>query len=134
MSNPAAADAATLLRQHRESLGRMPVTLRAFIGMEAEKWPTFFPPEKAYLTALLESLASAEVASALASVTRVEAEAGCREVREAIRAASRRRPSPFFAARDSFPAGDTRSIRSSRRCSPGSISGSTPPTRHAVWS
>jgi hypothetical protein len=82
MSGATAADAASLLRQHRESLGRMPVTLRAFIGLEAEKWPTFFPPEKAYLTALLESLASPAASSVLGGVTRLEAEAGCRDVKE----------------------------------------------------
>jgi hypothetical protein len=78
----AAADAASLLRQHRDLLGRMPMTLRAFIGLEAEKWPTFFAPEKAYLTALLESLASPAAASVLAGVTRLETEAGCRDVKE----------------------------------------------------
>jgi len=82
MSPAPVADAASLLRQHRESLGRMPVTLRAFIGMEADKWPTFFAPEKAYLTALLESLASPAAVHVLTGVTLVEAEAGCRDVKE----------------------------------------------------
>ena len=82
MSVAPPAEAATLLRQHRELLGRLPVTLRAFIGIEAEKWPTFFAPEKAYLTALLESLAGPQAASVLAGVTRLEAESGCRDVRE----------------------------------------------------
>jgi hypothetical protein len=49
----AAAEAATLLGRHRDLLARLPVTFRAFIGLEAQKWPTFFPPEKAYLCALL---------------------------------------------------------------------------------
>jgi hypothetical protein len=82
MSAATAADAASLLRQHRESLGRLPVTVRAFIGLEAEKWPTFFAPEKAYLTALLESLASPAAAPVLAAVSRIESEAGCRDVKE----------------------------------------------------
>jgi hypothetical protein len=82
MSLATTTDATRLLRQHRELLGRLPVTLRAFIGIEAEKWPTFFAPEKAYLTALLESLAGPEAASVLAGVTRLEAESGCRDVRE----------------------------------------------------
>jgi len=82
MSAAPAPDAASLLRQHRESLARMPVTMRAFIGMEAEKWPTFFPPEKAYLSALLESLASPAAAPVLAGVARLETESGCRDVKE----------------------------------------------------
>jgi len=52
-----APDAASLLRQHRDLLARLPVTFRAFIGVEAEKWPTLFAPEQAYLRALLESVA-----------------------------------------------------------------------------
>ena len=76
------AEAATLLRQHRALLARLPVTLRAFLEIEAEKWPTFFPPEKAYLAALLESLAGPETAAACAGVTRLETESGCRDVRE----------------------------------------------------
>jgi len=82
MSVATAADASSLLRQHRELLARLPVTLRAFIGLEAEKWPTFFAPEKAYLTALLESLASPAAAAVLAGVTRVETEAGCGDIKE----------------------------------------------------
>ena len=74
--------AASLLRQHRELLARLPVTLRAFIGIEAEKWPTFFAPEKAYLTALLENLAGTEAEALFAGVSRLETEAGCRDVRE----------------------------------------------------
>ena len=82
MSAGTTTDAASLLRQHRELLARLPVTLRAFIGIEAEKWPTFFAPEKAYLTALLESLTGPQAAFVLAGVTRLEAESGCRDVRE----------------------------------------------------
>jgi hypothetical protein len=80
----AAAEAATLLGRHRDLLARLPVTFQAFIGLEAQKWPTFFPPEKAYLGALLETLArpsAAELAAAFAGVMRVEGEAGCRDLR-----------------------------------------------------
>jgi len=63
-------------------LGRLPVTLRAFLEIEAEKWPTLFAPEKTYLAALLESLGGPEAASVYAGVTRVETEAGCRDLRE----------------------------------------------------
>ena len=79
-----APDAASLLRQHRDLLARLPVTFRAFIGVEAEKWPTLFAPEQAYLRALLESVArwtSLELVDAFAGVTRLETEAGCRDVR-----------------------------------------------------
>jgi hypothetical protein len=82
MSVATAADASALLRQHRDLLARLPVTVRAFIGVEAGKWPTFFAPEKAYLTVLLESLAGPEAKGVFAGVTRLETEAGCRDVRE----------------------------------------------------
>ena len=84
MSMHAAADAGSLLQRHRDLLARLPVTFRAFIGVEAERWPTLFAPEKAYLGALLEVVASwtgPERAEAFAGVTRLEAEAGCRDVR-----------------------------------------------------
>ena len=80
-----AADAASLLRAHRDLLARLPVTFRAFIGVEAEKWPTLFAPERAYLGALLESIArwtGPELVDVFAGVTRLETEAGCRAVRE----------------------------------------------------
>jgi hypothetical protein len=79
------ADAASLLRPHRDLLARLPVTFRAFIGVEAERWPTLFAPEKAYLGALLESIArwtGPELVDAFAAVTRLETEAGCRDARE----------------------------------------------------
>lgn len=84
MSTSAAADGASLLRQHRDLLARLPVTFRAFLGVEAQKWPTLFAPEKAYLGALLESLArptEPELAEAFAGVMRLETEAGCRDAR-----------------------------------------------------
>src|SRR5712671_4913549 len=80
-----APGAAALLRRHRDLLARLPVTFRAFIGVEAEKWPTLFAPEQAYLGALLESVASwtgPELIEAFADMTRLESEAGCRDVRE----------------------------------------------------
>jgi hypothetical protein len=73
-------DAAALFRQHAELIGRLPVTFRAFVGVEADKWPTFFPPEKAHLAALLEALAGAERTDAFAGVAALESEAGCRDV------------------------------------------------------
>jgi hypothetical protein len=78
-----AADEASLLRPHRDLLARLPLTLRAFVGVEAEKWPTLFAPEKAYLGALLESLArrtGPELVETFARVARIETEAGCRDV------------------------------------------------------
>ena len=80
----AEADAGSLLRKHRDVFARLPVTFRAFIGVEAEKWPTLFMPEKAYLGALLDSVGhwtGPELVDAFAGVTRLEAEAGCRDVR-----------------------------------------------------
>jgi hypothetical protein len=85
MSSTAGGDGASLLRQHGELLARLPVTFRAFVGVEAQKWPTLFAPEKAYLAALLDSLAApdaADLAGAFAEVMRLEAEAGCRDVKE----------------------------------------------------
>lgn len=75
-----------LLREHRGLVERLPVTLRAFLGVEMERWPVLFAPEKAYLRALVERLASLtgpELAETFAGVRRVEAEAGCGEEREA---------------------------------------------------
>src|SRR5262245_28661058 len=85
MRSAPAADAESLLRPYRELLARLPVTFQAFIGVEAERWPTLFAPEKAYLGALLESVASwsgPERTEAFAGVARLEDEAGCREVVE----------------------------------------------------
>jgi hypothetical protein len=79
-----AADAADLLRRHHELLARMPVTFRAFIGVEASRWPTLFTAEKAHLGALLETAShwtEPEMTAALAGVARVETEAGCRDAR-----------------------------------------------------
>ena len=54
----------------------LPVTLRAFIGVEAEKWPTFFPPEKAYLDRAAGEPRRRRDRGVLAGVARLEAEAG----------------------------------------------------------
>jgi len=81
----AEAEAASLLGRHRDLLARLPVTFQAFIGVEAERWPTFFAPEKAHLRALLESVAGwtgPELVTMFGGVTRLETEAGCRQVRE----------------------------------------------------
>ncbi len=80
----ATLEAEGLLREHRDLLGRLPVTFRAYLGTEIGRWPTLFAPEKAYLRALLErlaGLAGAELAETFAGLRRVETEAGCGEVR-----------------------------------------------------
>ena len=80
----ATLEAASLLREHRDLLGRLPVTFRAYLGSEIERWPSLFAPEKAYLRALLERLAGLpgpELAETFAGLRRVETEAGCGEVR-----------------------------------------------------
>lgn len=80
-----AADGASLLRQHRDLLARLPVTFRAFVGVEAQRWPTLFAPEKAYLEALLDSLArpdAADLADGFGALMRLETDARCRDVRE----------------------------------------------------
>jgi len=80
----AALDVESAMREHRELLERLPVTFRANLGVEIGRWPTLFAPEKAYLRALLERLAALttpEFAETFAGLRRVEAEAGCGEVR-----------------------------------------------------
>ncbi len=80
----ATVEAEGLLREHRDLVGRLPVTFRAFLGVETERWPTLFAPEKAYLRALLERLAGLtgpDLAETFAGLRRVETEAGCAEVR-----------------------------------------------------
>jgi hypothetical protein len=74
-------DAASLLRSHRDLLARLPVTFRAFVGVEAGKWPTAFPAERAYLAALLEALSGVDLEPTFAGVVALEAEAGCRDVK-----------------------------------------------------
>ena len=85
MTRAVVAEADALLRPHRELLARLPPTFRAFVGVEAAKWPTLFAPEKAYLGALLEALAAQappEMAGTFAGLTRLETAAGCADVRE----------------------------------------------------
>ena len=97
----------------------MPVTLRAFIGMEADKWPTFFAPEKAYLTALLESLASPAAVHVLTGVTLVEAEAGCRDVKESDPHRLHDATQLLLRRHGLLPAGGTRSISVFQALQPG---------------
>jgi hypothetical protein len=85
MSGSTSTDGAALLLRHRDLLARLPVTFRAFVGVEVRKWPTLFEAEKAYLTALLDILGGPEDASlldAFAGVMRLETESGCGHVRE----------------------------------------------------
>src|SRR3989442_880146 len=73
-----------LLREQRGLVGRLPVPFRASRGVETERWPPLFAPEKAYLRALLERLAGLtgpDLAETFAGLRRVETEAGCAEVR-----------------------------------------------------
>jgi hypothetical protein len=63
-------------------LGRLPLTFRAFIGVEASRWATSFPAERAYLAALLEALAASDLAEAFRGVAALEAQAGCRDVKD----------------------------------------------------
>jgi hypothetical protein len=80
----AGLQAESLLREHRDLLERLPLTFRAYVGTELERWPNLFAPEKAYLRALLERLArltGPELTEAFAGLRRVESEAGCGEVR-----------------------------------------------------
>src|SRR5258706_3739796 len=79
MRRAASLDAESLLREHRDLLERLPVTFRAYLGTEMERWPTLFGPEKAYLRALLERLArltGPELAETFAGLRRVENGAG----------------------------------------------------------
>ena len=82
MPIPVPADAASLLQAHRELLSSLPVTFRAYLGVEAARWPTLFTPEKERLAALFDALGGPDVSSALGSVARLEKEAGCGEIRE----------------------------------------------------
>ena len=75
------ADAAALLQQHKLLLARLPVTFRAHVGVEAARWSTSFPAERANLAALLETLAEIEIADVFSGVASVETEAGCRAVK-----------------------------------------------------
>jgi len=75
------ADAATLLKQHKQLLERLPVTFRANIGVEAATWSTSFPAERANLAALLDALAECDVADVFSGVASIEKEAGCQSVK-----------------------------------------------------
>jgi hypothetical protein len=72
-------DAASLAREHRDLLGRLPATLHAFILVELQRWPILFAPEQRYQRTLLTHLAQMpahELKLALAGIARVESEAG----------------------------------------------------------
>lgn len=72
-------DAASLAREHRDLLGRLPATLHAFILVELQRWPMLFAPEQRYQRTLLAHLArmpAHELKLALAGIARVESEAG----------------------------------------------------------
>jgi hypothetical protein len=75
-------DGAALLKERRDLLARLPVSFRAFLSLEAEKWPALFAPERAHLVALFDALAGADLADVLAGVARLERAAGCGDVRE----------------------------------------------------
>ena len=78
-------DAATLAQQHSETLARLPATLRAFILVELQKWPTLFGPEQRYQRALLEHLSempTQPLMEAIAAIARIEAEAGVERIGE----------------------------------------------------
>ena len=84
MGRPSLPEPENLLGGRRDLLARLPVTFRAFLGVETERWPTLFAPEKAYLRALVERLAGLtgpELREAFGGLKRVEDEAGCDEAR-----------------------------------------------------
>ena len=77
--------AAMLVRQHGDTLARLPATLHAFIVVELEKWALLFAPEQRYQRALLEHLSRTpvrEVEQAVSGVARIEAEAGVNRLSE----------------------------------------------------
>jgi len=78
-SSPLTGAAATLARQHGDTLARLPATVHAFILVELEKWPLLFVPERRYQQALLDHLSRTpprELEQAVAGIARIEAESG----------------------------------------------------------
>jgi hypothetical protein len=76
-------DAAVLLQEHRLLLSRLPVTFRAFVGVELKRWPILFAAEQAYLGALLARLSvltGPEILETFAGLRQVENDAGCGEM------------------------------------------------------
>jgi hypothetical protein len=76
-----ASDGEALLRAHREMLARLPVTMRAFVGIEAAKWPVMFEPERMYLSVLMEQMSQAD-RTLFNGVRAVESQARCDAVSE----------------------------------------------------
>jgi hypothetical protein len=75
------ADAASLLERHKQLLARLPVTFRAHVGVEAARWSTSFPAERANLAALLDALAETDTAEVFSGVASIETAAGCQAVK-----------------------------------------------------
>ena len=78
-------EAASLGRQHREMLERLPATLHAFILAELQKWTVLFAPEQRYQHALLDHLSKLrgrEWEQATAAIARIEGDAGVTRLTE----------------------------------------------------
>jgi hypothetical protein len=72
-------DAATLAREHRDALERLPATMHASVLVELQKWPLLFAAEQAYQRALVEHFArepATELQQAFAAIVRLEQQAG----------------------------------------------------------
>ena len=72
-------EAAALVRRHQDHIAHLPATIRVFILVELQKWPTLFEPEQRYQRTLIEHLAgmsTGELRQAAAGIARVESEAG----------------------------------------------------------
>jgi len=78
-------ESATLAQQHRDTLARLPATVRAFILTELQKWPLLFEAEQRYQRALLEHvsrLPEHELDQAIAGIGRIEKDAGVDRIGE----------------------------------------------------
>jgi hypothetical protein len=76
-------DAATLARDHKDLLARLPATVHASILVELHKWPTLFAPEQRYQQTLLEHLSGlsrADLVQRTGGISRVETDAGVRKI------------------------------------------------------
>jgi hypothetical protein len=75
------AEAAALAKEHRQTLDRLPSTVRASLLVELHKWGTLFPAERTYQRALLGHLSGvtgAEADRLFAGIAKIEADAGVR--------------------------------------------------------
>jgi hypothetical protein len=73
------AEAAALAKEHRQTLDRLPSTVRASLLVELYKWGTLFPAERTYQRALLGHLSGVTGADAdrmFAGIAKIEADAG----------------------------------------------------------